>query len=380
MGVITPTALLGSLIVTILGFVCRQRLVYNPDWNMSAGAPASESKMVTIKENVLYGPVSDHFLEQGFFVFSGAQKREIVGTSEFGVKLDGKDETVDVLAVRWTETGEIHSVAVECKLYKTARAGAGAGLHQATDYQLFFDEVYVATQAGQLADKESVLRTLGLGHISVDLKSHKVGISFQANFRNANRFDLVQNMRQVTPRAVLPLIFKDVFGLPVRYMDASRGGLWVARDVVSKVQYNAGSHYDYRETHFAINIEFIEDLRQVVRKVDKQELELCLRNLDKKYVVELGIDEMRTDRRLATPIKSRADRVDVKYLLKEIAKGIRVPTSGRRKSKPHLIISAPFYKKGERLTRESYIERTREAIDRLTPLMEVFKACFEEEN
>lgn len=336
--------------------------------------------MVTIKENVLYGPVSDHFLEQGFFVFSGAQKRQIVGTSEFGVKLDGKDETVDVLAVRWTETGEIHSVAVECKLYETARAGAGAGLHQATDYQLFFDEVYVATQAGQLADKESVLRTLGLGHVSVNLKSKKVGTTFQANFRNPDRFDLVQNMRQVTPRAVLPLIFKDVFGLPVRYMDASRGGLWVARDVVSKVQYNAGCHYDYRETYFAINIEFIEDLRQIVRKVDKQELEFCFRALDKKYVVELGIDEMRTDRRLATPIKSRADRVDVKYLLKEIAKGVRVPTGGRRKSKPHLIISAPFYKKGERLTRRSYIERTREAIDTLTPLMEVFKACFEEEN
>jgi hypothetical protein len=79
---------------------------------------------------------------------------------------------------------------------------------------------------------------------------------------------------------------------------------------------------------------------------------------------------------LATPIKSRADRVDVNHLLKEIAKGVRVPTGGRRKSKPHLIISAPFYKKDERLTRENYIERTREAIDELTPLMEVVKACF----
>jgi hypothetical protein len=63
-------------------------------------------------------------------------------------------------------------------------------------------------------------------------------------------------------------------------------------------------------------------------------------------------------------------------LLKEIAKGVRVPAGGRRKSKPHLIISAPFYKKDERLTREDYLERTREAIDELTPLMEVVKACF----
>jgi hypothetical protein len=145
---------------------------------------------------------------------------------------------------------------------------------------------------------------------------------------------------------------------------------------VSKVQYNAGTHYDYSQTHFAINIEFIEDLRQIVRKVDKQQLESCFRALGQKYVIELGIDEMRTDRRLDTPIKSRADRVDVNHLLEEIAKGVRVPTGGRRKSKPHLIISAPFYKRDEKLTRDSYIERTRKAIDELTPLMEVIKACF----
>jgi len=343
---------------------------------MSASSPASESEKVTIKENVLYGPVSDHFLERGFFVFSGAQKRQIVGTSEFGVKLDGKYETIDVLAVRWTETGEVHSVAVECKLYETARAGAGAGLHQATDYQLFFDEVYIATQAGELADKESVLKTLELGHMSVDLKSQKVEVTFAANFRNTDRFNLVQSMRQVTPRAVLPLIFKDVFGLPLRYMEASHGGLWVARDVVSKVQYNAGGHYDWGKTHFAINIEFIEELRQILSKVDSGKLKSCLRALGKKHKVELGIDEMRTDRRLATPIRSHADKVDVDRLLKEIEKGTQVPTGSRRRSKPHLAISTPLYNWDERLTREGYIARTREAIDRLTPLMEVFKACF----
>jgi len=199
-----------------------------------------------------------------------------------------------------------------------------------------------------------------------------------ADFRNADRFDLAQSMRQVTPRAVLPLMFKDVFGLPLRYMDASRGGLWVARDVVSKVQYNAGGHYDWGKTHFAINIEFIEELRQIVRKVDREKLKSCLRTLGKKYIVELGIDEMRTDRRLATPIKSLAEKTDVERLLKEIERGTRVPTGVRRRSKPHLAISTPLYNWDERLTREIYIARLREAINRLTPLMEVFKACFQE--
>ncbi|RLC70418.1 MAG: hypothetical protein DRI26_07180, partial [Chloroflexi bacterium] len=189
-------------------------------------------------EKALYGPVSEHFLEQGFFVFSGAkdakEKHQITGTSEFGVHLEGRDETVDVLAVKWAENGEIHSVAVECKLQQTVRTSAGAALQQATDYQLFFDEVYIATQQGQLGDKESVLRALGIGHIGVELSSGKVEITLPADFRNGDRFDLARNVEQVIPRAVLPLVFKEVFGLPLRYMDASRGGLWVAKDVVSK--------------------------------------------------------------------------------------------------------------------------------------------------
>jgi len=183
-------------------------------------------------------------------------------------------------------------------------------------------------------------------------------------------------MRQVTPRAVLPLIFRDVFGLPLRYMEASHGGLWVAKDVVSKVQYNAGGHRDWGKTHFAINIEFIDDLRQIVKKVDKRKLKLCLRALGKKHIVELGIDEMRTDRRIATPIKSHAYRADVNRLLNEIEKGTRVPTGGRRGAKPHLIISTPLYNWDEGLTRDDYIARMKEATDKLTPLMEVVKACF----
>jgi len=333
--------------------------------------------MATYKENILYGPVSDYFLQQGFFVFSGAKKHQILGTSEFGVKLDGRNETIDVLAVEWTENGEIHSVAVECKLYNTAREGVGASLYQATDYQLFFDEVYVATQTGELRDKESVLKALGLGHLSVDLQSKKVVITFPAQFRNTDRFDLAHNVRQVVPRAVLPLVFRYVFpNLTLRYMDASRGGLWVATDVVSNVQYNAGGHYDYRRTHFAINIEFIEDLRQIVRKVDKDKLRSCLHALDDRHMVELSIDEMRTDRRLSTPVRSYANRVDLEHLLNEIEKGTQLPTGGRRKSKPHFIVSTLLYRWDESLARDDYIARTGEAIGRFTPLMEVFKACF----
>ena len=332
--------------------------------------------MAIYKENDLYGPVSDHFLKQGFFVFSGARKCQIVGTSDFGVKLNGGDETVDVLATRWTKTGEVHTVAVECKLHETARESAGASLHQAIDYQIFFDEVYIGTQAGELEDKESVLKALGIGHISVDLKAKKADSAFSAQFRNTDRFNVLQNGKQVIPRAALPLAFKDVFGLPLRYMDASRGGLWVARDVVSNVQYNAGGHRDYGHTNFGINIEFIEDLRQIVRKVDRYKLGLYLHSLGNKYVVELGVDEMRTDRRLSALIKSPANSVDVDRLLKGIEEGTQAPTGGRRKSKPHLTISTLLYKWDKPLVREDYIARTRRTIDRLNPLMDVIEACF----
>lgn len=75
------------------------------------------------------------------------------------------------------------------------------------------------------------------------------------------------------------------------------GGLWLAKDVVSKTQYNAGGHYDSAKTHFGINIEFIEDLRQIARRVDREKLKSCLRALGKSHKLVLGIDEMRTDRR-----------------------------------------------------------------------------------
>lgn len=334
--------------------------------------------MVATKENVLYGPVSDYFLGQGFFVLSGAPKRQIAGTSEFGVKIEDKDqyETVDVLAVRWGENKEVYSIAVECKLYATARESAGASLNQVTDYQLFFDEVYVATQSGPLKEKESVLRALGVGHISVDLRSKKAKSLFPAQFRNAERFDSIQNATQVAARVVLPLIFKDMFGLPLRYIDASHGGLWVAKDIISRIQFNAGGWDKARKTYFAVNVEFIDDLRSIVKHVDRVRLSQCLEALGDKYTVILGIDQIRTDRRVSEPIKSPATSVDVDDLLKKIEKEVTIPTSGTRKSKPHLTVSTLLYEWDEPLARDDYMAKTRQAIDTLTPLMEVLKACF----
>lgn len=238
--------------------------------------------MVLAKENILYAPVSNYFIGQGFFVFSGSQKPDVMGTSEFSIEVGGQYETVDILAVKWTETGSIRSIAVECKLYETARQGAGAGIRQATDYQLFFDEVYIATQAGKLEDKESVLKILGIGHISVNPENNKAKITLPAQFQHADRYNANLNANQVAPRVAMPLVFRDMFGMPIRYMDAHRGGLWLAKDVVRRVQYNAGGHCNSRKTYFAVNIEFINDLRQIVSKVDRSELRSCFKALGKK--------------------------------------------------------------------------------------------------
>lgn len=333
--------------------------------------------MAKVTENILYAPLSDYFLERGFFVLSGAGKRArgIIGTSEFGVRLkDGKHETVDILAAAWIEAGHIHSVAVECKLYDTARESAGGGLRQATDYQFFFDEVYIATQAGALEDRESVLRALGIGHMSVELDSNEVRLSLPAQIRNADRFNALENTRQVTPRLALPLVFADVFGLPMRYMDASHG-IWVAKDVVSRVQYNAGGIIG-GQTYFAINVEFIDDLRRITRNVNKTKLSSCLRALDDKFKVELGIDTVVTDKRVSSPMKSPANRVDIHSLLDVIERETRVPKDGRRKTKPHLTIGCRLDKWNEQLTKRDYEIKVRETTDRLNPVMEVLKACF----
>lgn len=331
--------------------------------------------MAKVNEKILYAPVSDYFLKQDYFVLSGAQKHGIIGTSEFGIELKrGKHETMDIVAARWTKTGNVHSVAVECKLHDTARESAGASLHQATDYQLFFDEVYIATQAGELGDKESVLRVLGVGHISVNLKSNEVRLLLPADIRNSQRFNTLENARQVTPRLALPLVFTDVFGPPIRYMDA-RQGLWVAKDIVSRVQYNAGGTIKGR-IYFAINIEFIQDLRQIAKNVNKAKLSSCLQALGDEFMVELGIDTVVTDNRVASPIKTFATRVDVDALFDVIARETRVPKDGRRKTKPHLSISCLLHEWDKQPTKRDYEAEVQEARGRLNPVMEVLRGCF----
>lgn len=95
--------------------------------------------MTTDQENALYKPLSDLFLNQGFFVISGADKKDkgIIGTSEFGLKINESIQTADIVAAKWTASGELYSIGVEAKLQDSARSSAGAALYQATDYQLF---------------------------------------------------------------------------------------------------------------------------------------------------------------------------------------------------------------------------------------------------
>lgn len=334
--------------------------------------------MASYRENVLYGPLSEHFVGQGFFVVSGARKQNIKGTDEFGVKIEGREKwvTVDILGVRWRENGQVHSVAVECKLHGTAWESAGASLNQVTDYQVFFDEVYVATQEGDLKHKESVLRELGVGHMVVNLHTNKVRTLLPAQPRNASRFEPLQNATQVVPRVVMPLVFQDRFGLSPRYMHTRSGGLWVAVDVIphSQVQYNAGGING--RTRLGINVEFIDDLRSIIRAVDRAKLASCLRALSNEHRLTLGIDELRTDRRLSKPVDGRANEVDVNYLLKQIEKEVRLKTGVRRRSKPHLTISCLLYEWNEQLSKRDYQARVEEAVHAYTPLMEVLRECF----
>ena len=144
-----------------------------------------------LREADLYGPVTDHLLRRGYFVFSRAPKPGVNGTSEFGVKAPGskKYQAIDVLGVKWTSDRDIHTVAVECKLHSTARQSVGASLDQATDYQVTFDEVYIATQKGELKDREPVLSALGIGHLAVDPRRQRCSVTIEAQVRVRSRFN-----------------------------------------------------------------------------------------------------------------------------------------------------------------------------------------------
>lgn len=322
-------------------------------------------------EKELYGPVSDYFLNQGYFVVSGCQKYSIMGTSEFGLRIERQDLRVDIAAARWHDAYQIEAIAVECKRLGTMGKSLGAGLWQATDYQVAFDRVFIATEAlGDAGNKRSVIESLGIGHLSVDMTSKTCEVVFDSDFRNRQRFNESVWESQVAPRLVMFLSFRDALGIPVRYGETFGGSGYIAKDMGGNVQYNCWFDRASGKTYFGINVEHINSFRKILKAADWSQLRRQLKVL-KTHRLTLTKDPVPgwrspTDVKLLGP--APCCEVDIASLLKVIEEVI---DEHPRQWRPHLTISAPLWTYHKGLSRETCISRVKEAKDELSGVMKI---------
>lgn len=321
-----------------------------------------------LDEKELYKPVSDYFIKQGYFVVSGCRKDDIVGTSEFGLLIEGQGMRVDITAGRW-HGDQLEVIAVECKRVGTMSRSLGAGLWQATDYQVAFDKVFIATEAaGEAGNKRAVIKSLGIGHLSVDMARNTCKILLDSHLRNRDRFDESVWASQVAPRLVMFLAFRDTIGIPVRYGETFRGGGYIAKDMGGNIQYNCWFDKAKQRSYFGINIEHINSFRNILKTVDWHHLQRELKAL-RTHTLMLTKDPVpswraSTDVKLVGPMPCH--EVDVTELRMAI---MNIIQEHPRRWRPHLTISAPLWVYDKNLSRESCVTRINSAKNELSEAM-----------
>lgn len=308
---------------------------------------------------------------------SGSRKPGIAGASEFGFVVDGQDMRADIVAARWHDQHQIDAIAVECKRLGTMGRSLGAGLSQATDYQVAFDKVLIATEfSGEAGNKRSVIDSLGIGHIGVNLDSGTCQVIVDGQFRNVDRFDESVRASQVAPRLVMFLAFRDALGTPVRYGETFAGGGYIAKNVAADIQFNCWVDSGSRKSYFGINIERIDTFRKVLRSADWSQMERNLRELN-GYSLTLVKDPVPAWRsRGSNNILGTMAccEVNAQSLREEIA---QVVGDLPRRWRPHLTISAPLWKYNPSLSREACISEINSAKNKLSDVMSVLVASIQ---
>ena len=334
---------------------------------------------MVLDEKELYRPVSEYFIKQGYFVVSGCEKPGIEGTAEFGLSIEDEVQCPDIIAAKWEDVRLLDTIAIECKRVSESRndkvssqsRSVGAGLWQAVNYQVAFDEVFIATEdRGQLGSKRSVLNALGIGHIVVNLSSKKTIIQIPADVRCRDRFNEGVRSSQVTPRLALFLAFTDVLGKPVRYGETFEGGGYIAKDMGSDVQLNGW--IDERYTCFGINMEHIAGFRIILARLDWSEFETYLKKLG-RYMLVLTKDPV-PGRRGAKDVvivgPTPCSKVDVSQLRKKIEKVV-YDKSRPHRWRPHLSIFVPLWDNRKPLSKPRYLEKIQSEKKQLTELLEL---------
>jgi len=325
-----------------------------------------------LDEKVLYEPVTNYFLNRGYFVVSGSPKPDIAGTSEFGLNVEGRPLRVDIVAARWDDSHQIETVAVECKMLGSTARSVGAGLSQATDYQVAFDRVFIATETiGTLGSKKSVLDALGIGHLQVDSRN-KVRVIIEGDFRNKERFDNNIRADQVTPRLIMFLAFTEALSKPIRYGETFGGGGYIAKDMGYNIQLNCWIDSRTKRLFFGINVEHIDSFRHILRTLDWSEFGSKCRHL-KRHRLSLRKDPI-PGRPSAESVQIVAPTVcpsvDVAALREAISSVVQDKSKPRR-WRPHLQVFAPILEYRQTLRREECIGEMQEALGQVKELLAV---------
>lgn len=208
---------------------------------------------------------------------------------EFGVLSYEGVKQVDLAAFKWKNNKEVQAVAFECKCMGTARESFLAALGQAVEYQSFFPEVFITTQDGEIfSDQESVLKKLGLGYMRINDKG-ELQKGFEPLPSENDSFDESSFVYQVRNRAIVLLVFSELF--PDAYKKeyfggAKQGDLWIYNKPKGKVQFRAWAGIG-SASYFGINIEAVRLIRNLVRKIDLDQLLEIFSKLPHEYKAEL---------------------------------------------------------------------------------------------
>jgi hypothetical protein len=312
-------------------------------------------------------------------VFSGAAKPGIEGTDEFGVPVPegGQWRQVDVFGCRWNLEGSPETVAVECKRASTVRDSVNAALGQATDYQLYFHQVYVATETGPLVDRTNVLAALALGHIEVETEG-QARFNPQIEPTYNPRFDDHRYSRYVKPRAAIALAFQEVFdrasSAPLRYGDVRAGGIWLAKAVAGNLQWNCWFDPTDESVACGINLEHKGDIQRILRGLDGPALSSALGQLAVGYQVRVAKHPLPRRRRAPDRVilpRQQARKIHIDDLRAALGSPLADPKWG-----PHLNLYTRPWNTAEPLQRWEYADRLRQVRQTLDPVMNVLAASY----
>ncbi len=298
---------------------------------------------------------------------------------EFGVLLPQEAEWryVDLVGAKWGEGTLLDTAAVECKRARTLRGSINAAIGQATDYQLCFHKVFIATEDGRVPpDKLALIKLLGVGHISVDMVQSKAAISTQPVLGSL-RLDLAAFEQLVAPRLITALAFQEAFqdvpGDP-RHGGHREGQIWMAKAVRENLQWNCWWDNNRRAVYGGINIEHKKDIRILTARARPEALEDTLGRLPSDYHMKVTMDPVpgRAGAQDRTTINTEARRVGAAELFTKLHEILP-----EKQWRPHLSLYALAWTDSEKLKSWEYPQRLRRVRNGLGDVMAILSGCYE---